>query len=59
LVRNPSAGANATISTSFTNEQQVDLVGWDVQYNWGGDVGYNVGKLGPTDVLTRNHEMLE
>jgi|SRR6185503_12480719 len=39
LVRNPSTGANATISTSFTNEQQVDLAGWDVQYNWGGDVG--------------------
>ena len=35
LVRNPSTGANATISTSYTNEQQVDLAGYDVQYNWG------------------------
>jgi outer membrane receptor protein involved in Fe transport len=39
LVRNPSSGQNATISTSFTNEQQVDLAGWDVQYNWGNDIG--------------------
>ena len=39
LVRNPSTGANATISTSFTNEQQVDIAGWDLQYNWGGDLG--------------------
>jgi outer membrane receptor protein involved in Fe transport len=39
LVRNPSTGANATLSTSFTNEQQVDLAGYDVQYNWGRDLG--------------------
>jgi outer membrane cobalamin receptor len=39
LVRNPSTGANATLSTSYTNEQEVDLAGYDVQYNWGGDVG--------------------
>ena len=38
-MRNPSTGANATISTSFTNEQEVDLAGYDVQYNWGRDVG--------------------
>ena len=34
LVRNPNTGANATLSTSFNNEQQVDLAGYDVQYNW-------------------------
>jgi len=39
LVRNPSTGANATISTSYTNEQEVDLAGYDVQYNWSRDVG--------------------
>jgi hypothetical protein len=39
LERNPATGANATISTSFTNEQEVDLAGWDVQYDWGGEVG--------------------
>jgi outer membrane receptor protein involved in Fe transport len=39
LVRNPDSGTTATISTSFTNEQEVDLAGWDVQYTWGGDVG--------------------
>jgi outer membrane receptor protein involved in Fe transport len=38
-VRNPSTGQNATISTSFNNQQQVDLAGWDVQYNWGANVG--------------------
>jgi len=38
-VRNPSTGANATISTSYTNEQEVDLAGYDVQYNWSRDVG--------------------
>jgi outer membrane receptor protein involved in Fe transport len=39
LVRNPNTGANATIFTSYTNQQRVDLAGWDLQYNWGGDVG--------------------
>ena len=39
LVRNPSTGANATISTSYTNEQEVDLAGYDVQYNWSREVG--------------------
>ena len=39
LVRDPSSGANATISTSYTNEQQVDLAGYDVQYNWSRDLG--------------------
>jgi outer membrane receptor protein involved in Fe transport len=39
LVRDPISGANATISTSYTNEQQVDLAGYDVQYNWNHDLG--------------------
>jgi outer membrane receptor protein involved in Fe transport len=39
LVRNPNTGANATLSTTFNNEQQVDLAGWDVQYNWTTDIG--------------------
>jgi len=39
LLRNPNTGANATIFTSYNNQQRVDLAGWDIQYNWGGDVG--------------------
>jgi iron complex outermembrane recepter protein len=39
LVRNPSTGQNATIFTSYTNQQAVDLAGWDLQYDWRGDVG--------------------
>jgi iron complex outermembrane recepter protein len=39
LVRDPISGANATISTSFNNEQQVDLAGFDVQFDWRGEVG--------------------
>jgi outer membrane receptor protein involved in Fe transport len=50
LVRNPSTGQNATISTSYTNQQQVDLAGWDLQYNWGRDVG--PGRLNLSEVAT-------
>jgi outer membrane receptor protein involved in Fe transport len=39
LVRNPADGTTATISTSFTNQQQVDLAGVDVQYDWRKEVG--------------------
>jgi hypothetical protein len=39
LVRDPVSGANSTISTTFNNEQQVDLAGYDVQLNWGREMG--------------------
>lgn len=39
LVRDPNTGSNSTISTTFTNEQQVDLAGWDVQFDWNTDIG--------------------
>jgi outer membrane receptor protein involved in Fe transport len=39
IVRNPSNGTNATISTSFTNQQQIDFAGVDIQYNSSRNVG--------------------
>ncbi len=48
LVRNPSTGQNATISTSFTNQQQIDFAGYDVQWNWAKEVGpgnMNIGEV--------------
>jgi iron complex outermembrane receptor protein len=50
LVRNPNTGANATLSTSFNNEQQVDLAGYDVQYNW--DTAIGPGSLNVSALAT-------
>jgi outer membrane receptor protein involved in Fe transport len=46
LVRNPSNGTNATISTSYTNQQQIDFSGVDIQFNWGKTVGPGTMRAG-------------
>ncbi len=34
LVRDPNTGNTSTISTTFTNSQQIDFAGYDVQFDW-------------------------
>ena len=39
IVRNPVSGAIATVDISYTNEASADLAGYDVQLDWGKDLG--------------------
>ncbi|HEX6998427.1 MAG TPA: TonB-dependent receptor [Gammaproteobacteria bacterium] len=39
IVRNPQTGAVATVDITYTNEAAADLAGYDLQFDWGTDVG--------------------
>jgi iron complex outermembrane recepter protein len=39
ILRNPATGAVATVDITYSNEASADLSGYDLQFDWGTDVG--------------------
>jgi iron complex outermembrane recepter protein len=39
ILRNPASGAVATVDVIYTNEAAADLSGYDLQFDWGSEVG--------------------
>jgi outer membrane receptor protein involved in Fe transport len=52
IVRNPQSGAVATVDISYTNEAAADLAGYDLQLNWGTEVGPGTMTLSALATIT-------
>ncbi|MBN1240837.1 MAG: TonB-dependent receptor [Gammaproteobacteria bacterium] len=52
IVRNPASGAIATVDVTYTNEASADLSGYDVQLDWGTDVGPGAMTLSVLTTIT-------
>lgn len=52
IVRNPQSGAVATVDVLYTNEAAADLAGYDVQFDWGTEVGPGVLTLNALATVT-------
>jgi outer membrane receptor protein involved in Fe transport len=50
ILRDPVSGAVATVETTYTNEAAADLAGYDLQIDWGKNVG--PGRLSLNSVAT-------
>jgi iron complex outermembrane recepter protein len=52
ILRNPQTGAIATVDIIYTNEAAADLAGYDVQLDWGTEVGPGMLRLNALATIT-------
>src|SRR5690606_24253094 len=52
ILRNPTNGAVATVDITYSNEAAADLSGYDLQFDWGTDVGPGTMTLGVLATIT-------
>ena len=52
ILRNPATGAVATVDVSYTNEASADLSGYDLQFDWGSEVGPGMLTLSVLGTIT-------
>jgi iron complex outermembrane recepter protein len=52
ILRNPASGAVATVDVTYTNAASADLSGYDLQFDWGSEVGPGMLTLSVLATLT-------